>query len=785
MQNAEIRLSNAAHLIRAVLFVTLFFSLSVTAFSQGSIRGFVKNESDGEPVLFANVFLEGTTIGAAADDNGYYSISKIPAGSYTIIVQSSEHEQFTQSVTIENGQTLALNFLLKPKSTDLGTIEISSDYTEQRTQIRVSVETIRPEDFKRTPSFGGQPDLVQVLTTLPGFISTGDQGGQIYIRGGSPIQNKVLLDGMIVYNAFHSIGLFSVFDTDIIANADVYSGGFGAQFGGRISSVMDITTRDGNKQEFAGKIGGNPFGARVLIEGPLKKLNDNGGGISYMLSTKTSYLNRTSPVLYKYINNGDGLPFSYTDIYGKVSFGGAGSKFNVFGFSFSDDVTNYQSLGKLAWSNSGGGANFVVVPGGSSTLISGNFASSKYNIILKEETAPDRSSSIGGFNFGLDFKSVPGDNELKYGVEVVGFSTDYQTFNAIGVKAEQHQNTTELNFYTTYKISIGKWLVEPGVRIQYYGSAGVLSPEPRLGAKFKASERLRLKVAAGVYSQNLMAANSDRDVVNLFYGFLAGPDNLQDTFVDPNGNTRQVRNRIQKANHLIAGFEFDISELWNLNVEAYYRDFRQVTNTNRNKLFDANDPNNFSRPDELKLDFIVESGVATGIDLVMKYEYKRTYFWFVYSLGNVDRWDGFRWYNPVFDRRHNVNVVFSKGWGKNGTWEVSGRWNLGSGLPFTQTQGYFQPPGITDGIATDYVVANADDIGIYYAALNEGRLPYFHRMDINLRKTMQLSKKVKMEANVGVNNVYNRANVFYIDRVTGKKIDQLPILPSIGVDISF
>ena len=105
--------------------------------------------------------------------------------------------------------------------------------------------------MRQIPTVGGQADLAQYLQVLPGVIFTGDQGGQLYIRGGSPIQNKVLLDGMIVYNPFHSIGLFSVFDTDLMRNADVYTGGFNADFGGRISSVMDITTRDGNKKRLA------------------------------------------------------------------------------------------------------------------------------------------------------------------------------------------------------------------------------------------------------------------------------------------------------------------------------------------------------------------------------------------------------------------------------------------------------------------------------------------------------------------------------------------------------
>ena len=765
-------------------FLVLFFLLTIVSFGQATIRGFVKNSENGEPVLFAPVFLDGTEFGTTTDDNGYYSISKVPAGTYSLIVQSPEHEPINETVVLENGKVISKNVMLNLKTTDLGPIVISSDRSDQRTQVRVSIETIRPQDIKKIPSFGGQPDLVQVLTTLPGFISTGDQGGQIYIRGGSPVQNKVLLDGMIVYNPFHSIGLFSVFDTDIIANADVYSGGFNAQFGGRVSSVMDITTRDGNKKEFRGRIGANPIGARILLEGPLKKLTEKSGGISYLLSAKTSYLEQTSKTLYKYINDGAGLPFNYTDLYGKVSFGGAGSKFNIFGFSFGDDVSNYQALAQLGWSNYGGGANFVVTPGGSPVLINGTFAISQYDIVLREESVPDRYSGINSFNFGLDFKYILGDDEVKYGIEVVGFGTNYRTFNSLGVIVEQQQNTSELNGYFTYKISRKKWLIEPGLRLQYYGSLSRFSPEPRFGMKFLASERLRLKAATGLYSQNLIAANSDRDVVNLFYGFLAGPDNLQENYTDSNGKEKEVKHPLQTAIHYIAGFEFDLTEKWNLNVEGYYRDFTQLTGLNRNKIF-PDTPDYQDRPEALRKDFIIETGRAKGLDIVMKFEDKHKYFWFVYSLGNVDRWDGFRWYDPVFDRRHNINIVANYGFGEKDSWELGVRWNLGSGLPFTQTQGYYQEPSIEQGIATDYVIANSNELGILFADLNGGTLPYYHRLDINLRKTIEFNKKVTMEANAGITNVYSRANVFYIDRITGKRVDQLPFMPAIGVDITF
>ncbi|MFN5621881.1 MAG: TonB-dependent receptor [Flavobacteriales bacterium] len=757
-------------------------------FAQGTIRGFVKDEETGQPVIFILVGLEGTAFGTQTDENGYYTLTKIPAGSYTLVINQFGFKEVREQIAVSGDKVIAKNYFLIKDDLVMNEVEITDKGSAQKNNVNISVESMRSKDIKRIPSVGGAPDLAQALTTLPGFISTGDQGGQIYVRGGSPVQNKVLLDGMIVYNAFHSIGLFSVFDTDIIANADVYTGGFSAQFGGRISSVMDITTRDGNKREIDGHIGLNPFGAKVQIEGPLRKLKENGSGISYVLSAKNSYLDRSSKLLYPYVNEGNGLPFNYTDIYGKVSFSGSnGSKFNAFGFSFNDGVTSYKNLASLNWKNNGGGGNFVVVPASSSVLISGNFARSQYEIVMSEINNPDRYSKINSFNFGLDFKYGIKNDVLKYGVEVVGFSTDYKTFalldNAQIVQVTQ--NTTELNTFFDYKMNRGKWVVEPSIRFQYYGTLSVFSPEPRLGVKFKAGERFRLKAALGKYTQNLMATNSDRDVINLFYGFLAGPEDLQSEFTDENLEQRRIDNVLQTARHYVSGFEFDITDRWNLNVEGYFRDFRQLTNVNRNKIYENGSGQNSDKPEELTRDYVIETGKAYGTDVVLKYEDKTYYVNLVYSIAKVQRWDGYRYYAPVFDRRHNLNLIGTYLFGKEKCFELSARWNLGSGLPFTQTQGFYSGQGVSQGISLDYLTNNSQFLSVQYAELNGGRLPYYHRLDVNLKRTFKLNKNSNLEVNAGVTNLYNRANVFYIDRVTGERIDQLPFLPTIGIDFTF
>src|SRR5690606_14151150 len=136
------------------------------------------------------------------------------------------------------------------------------------------------------------------------------------------------------------------------------------------------------------------------------------------------------------------------------------------------------------------------------------------------------------------------------------------------------------------------------------------------------------------------------------------------------------------------GIEYDVSKYLTVNIEGYWKEFLQLTNMNRNKIFEDDD---FERPDILKKDFIIETGSARGIDLLIKYQTESMYLWLVYSLGKVDRWDGFIEYAPVFDRRHNVNLVGTFKFGKDDSWEVNHRWNFGSGLPFTKTAGFYQP----------------------------------------------------------------------------------------------
>jgi len=759
------------------IFFLVFFLPEISNAQKGVIRGFVYEKETGEPVIYTNVYLYKTSHGAATDINGFFSITKIPIGDYTLMVTYLGFDTLKMNVTVMQDQIITKKLYLEKASYMLEQVQVTADREEARTETRTSVIKITPKQINKLPTIGGKADLAQYLQVLPGVVFTGDQGGQLYIRGGSPVQNMVLLDGMIVYNPFHSIGLFSVFDTDILRNVEVYTGGFGAEYGGRISSVMDITTRDGNKSRFSGKVGASTFGANVMVEGPIGP----GGISSFIFSAKHSYLEQSSKVFYEYIDE-NGLPFNYTDIYGKISVVGSnGSKVNFFGFRFDDKVNNYKALSDYHWKSGGIGANFLVIPGNSPVLIEGHFAYSQYKIALEEETTPMRTSSINGSNLGFDFTYFFGKDEFKWGVELLSFTTVFDITNSLGLGIQHKNNSTDLGIYLKYKKTIGKVLLEPSFRFHYYSTAG-LSLEPRLAFKYNVTDNFRIKFAGGLYSQDLTSAHSRKDIVNLFNGFISGASNVPDDF-----DGEEITSNLQKGEHAILGFEYDLARHIIVNIEGYYKNFSQLTNINPNKLLDDD-----KYPEESQIltkDFIHEKGYATGADFTLKFDKNRLYLWVVYSLGYVIRKyediDGqVKEYYPHYDRRHNVNFVATYVLGDKYNWEINARWNYGSGFPFTLTKGYYPLVTFMDGIYTDYTTA-PEDLGILYADLNTGRLPPYHRLDIGVNKTFTLGRYTKLEANVSVTNVYNRENIFYVDRVTGERVYQLPIMPSVGLTFSF
>ncbi len=762
---------------------TLFLAIfSLIVFGQnGGIHGFIYDATTGEPVAYAMVQLKGTNYGATTEKSGAYMVTKVPAGKYVLEISFMGFQTIEDSIEITNTM-LTYNATMKPDNVLLDGIQVSAESQQVLTETRTSVISVTTKDIKQMPSIGGTPDFAQYLQVLPGVVSTGDQGGQLYVRGGTPIQNMLLLDGMLIYNPFHSIGLFSVFDSDIIGSAEVYTGGFGAEFGGRVSSVMDIRTREGNRKRISGKIDLNTFGAKMLLEGPLVKMKEaNTFSLGYILSVKGSYLNYSSKAFYPYVK--EGLPYDYLDLYGKLSLTSkSGSKVNLFAFRF-DDKVNYSDIATYRWKNYGVGTNFLIVPGSAPMLIEGTIGYTNYYTALDDKNnkpamegrtsdmdTNTRQSALNGFVANLKFSYYFGKSLLAFGAEFSGNTVRYVFFPtpAASSHTEKIDYTTDVGLFVKYKYNWNdKIIIEPSFRFQYYASLGKSSPEPRLSFKYNITPKIRLKMAGGLFSQNLVAATSDRDVVNLFTGFLSSPLQIPDTL--PNG--KEIESSMQRAQHIILGLELDLIPHTTINIEGYFKNFSVLTSINRYKMFDED------------LDYMFETGKAYGGDVTVEYSYQGLDVRVVYSLGWVKRNDGKISYAPHFDRRHNINLLASYSFGKRKSWQIDARWCFGTGFPYTQTQAYYPNLNITS-YDSDYVSAN-ENLDFMLAGYNEGRLPLYHRLDISIKKTFHLGDRHLIEVSAGATNLYNYRNVFYRDRITNKTIYQLPLLYSVGLNWQF
>ena len=740
----------------------LYVSLMGYAQQKGTIRGHVFDKKDGTAIPFATVVLQGTEYGTTTDIDGLFVLSAIPVGTYTLIVQYIGYDTARLEVEVKPSEVKYYRIFIKPQTVHLKAVQVSGKKAAARRNVQISTVSITPTQIQALPSVGGEPDIAQYLRILPGVISTGVQGGQIYIRGGSPVQNMILLDGMLIFSPFHSIGFFSVFETEMIQNVNVYTGGFGVEYGDRLSAVVDIRTRHGNMRRYAGFVSLSPFQMRTMLEGPIiKDRTGKGSALSFMLAYKNSVLPYSSPYLYRYavVDSIGSLPFYYTDWYGTVSLLlGGGSHARLFGFRHSDAVI-YPNIAQYQWHANGGGLKFKILPPQSSLLIEGLFAGSTYQIQERIPQPPGirekpRSSIVSAFDAYVRFTRHLGDNRLMYGFNFQTLSTDIRFVNAIDITFQQRINNTTMASYAKYKWKWNQLIGEAGIRATFYASLADFRFEPRLGFKYNIHPDFRLKGAFGLYSQQLMSTTNERDIVNLFIGYLIAP-------------------QLQTGTHYIGGIEWDLSDHWQWNAEMYYKNYELLLSLNRDRR-EPSDP-----------EYIREKGRAYGLDILLTNRSERHYLWVAYSLGFVTRDNGQQVYYATFDRRHNVNALLSYKLGKKIPIELSLRWNFGTGFKFTKLYGFAEKQVYPD-LQDDPRTKNGEVVPVFSETINGGVLPDYHRLDLSVKYAREINQHLFADVIFSVTNAYNRRNIFFVNPLKAEdKIYQLPILPSLGLKLGF
>ena len=743
------RIATAAFLFLSILCIQHPADAQSTT---GGVKGIASDSLTGERLSLVNIYLPDEGVGAATDANGFYFIGNISAGMHTIRATLIGYGTIIREIEIVAGKIVTMNFDLSPSIVEMEMVETVAE-RRMRYDTQISTQPISAAEISVVPK-AVEADLFRTIAVLPGVVSTSDVSSQFYVRGGGGDQNLIILDGMTIYNPFHALGIFSIFDADAIKEAEIIKGGFPAQWGNRLSSVINIRTREGNKNRFSGKLNVSQVSGKALLEGPTPWEG------SWMVSVRKSFFDE---VLQNFVRQE--TPFDFYDVIGRmnVATGDAG-RLSVHTLFSGDNIRPGSEFDpEYAWSNAAYGMSWFQVLE-NKYLIETTFSFSNFLGELKPRENAQITPRLSEVNDVYFNGSVTyfRDNGDQYGAGFMFRLPEYhfRFVNAANFERDEVKKNSETGIWFKYKIKqFRPFSLELGIRSDIFS---VLSPnssdafEPRAGFAWDINSNLAFKASYARVHQRVITITNEDDVVSLFETWIPVPED------EPS----------QLADHYIAGFDGDITFVpgLNFNIQAYYKDLRNLVDYNRDKV-DSSDP-----------DFARATGRSYGFEFFLEEKHPRYYGLVSYALSYTERELQNFIYNPRYDRRHSLNLI--AGWKPAPGWDVNMRWEYGSGLPFSQIIGFYDRlrfTGLFDG--GGYI----DESGEPYTMLgpkNSGRLPSYHRLDISVSRAFELDY-LTMVLEASVLNVYDHNNMFYYDRTTGERIDMLPILPTVNLRIEF
>lgn len=738
------------------------------AHAQGTVRGFVTDATDGLPLQDVNVVLTEARedrvggplkYGAVTDRDGFYALTQIPAGDYTIRFTFVGYERYEYAVKMEAGGLLALNVELQPTGEELGELVVEGARTGAA-RITAGQQSIRPADIERIPSPDVSGDLATFLSTLPGVVSTGDRGGNLFVRGGEPTQNLVLLDGIPIYQPFHLIGFYSAFPSDLVQRADLYAGGYGARFAGRLSSVLDVAVVNGNKKQFRASASASPFITGLQIDGPV--VDDRA---SLVFSLRQSVVEEVASELVD-----QSLPYNFGEALGKVHLLlteeaqlsvtalRSWDRGRLADFA-TEDAVAVAEADEVRYTSNAIGGRLLLVPDRLPLLAEILVHYASHRSELGSRSDPRQTSYVERIGGEAHMTQYLGDHEMTFGLFARTVEVDsrlaglYQNFDG------NQEWITEVGAYAEPSFHFGGLQVRPGLLVQT-AFRGATKPlvEPRLRVVYERG-RHALSGAAGVYHQQIVGLQDRRDAASVFTVW-----------------TGAEEARVPRATHVIAGYRARLPWGFEVAGEAYHK-WLEGLSIGEWTAF----PRFTTRLQPAK-------GTARGLDLRAELQRARYYFALTYGLAEVEYqaeqetlalWYGTERlrYNPPHDRRHQVGATAAV---TLGALDLSARWQYGSGIPFTRAFG-FDGFVLADG-AIDVTREEGRRRVIYERPYN-GRLPAYHRLDLAAAYTVAFSgADVALQASIL--NLYDRDNVFYYDVFTQRRVDQLPLIPSLGVKVT-
>lgn len=732
-----------------IFVLSLFYSFS---FAQGigNVRGFVTDSTNGEALPFANAYIEELSVGNSTNANGYFIINSIPSNrTYTLIVTYVGYASKKIRFEVSPQKTLQLSVKMTPINLELQTIEkIGERVNTGKNAIDIGLNKLTLANLEYLPK-GIETDVFRTLQYIPGVSTTSDISSRYYVRGGSSDQNLVLLNGVTVYNPFHALGLFSVIDPEMINSVEFFKGGFTAENYGRISSVLKIITKDGNKNRYSARASSSYMTGKVLFEGPIP-----GGG--FILTGRKSY---STEVLKKFLKD-DNIPIDFHDLFFKINFSNPGildnGKFSLFGFVSGDNI-DYKNETKenFKWSNSLIGFNWLQLydaPVFSEMTIS--FSNYSGEIIPNLASVKPRKNDVGDFTVKMNVSYVQENkDQLDLGFDFKAVNTKLYSFNAYGVETDYDKFGGNFSLFGKYKHQrFENFAVDIGGRINVTGMSnyGGMFFEPRVSMSYVIIPQIALKAAWGIYQQELVTITDEDEVITLFEPWMIVPDYLTPP----------------RSIHYVVGADIFLTHLLKLKVEAYLKLVSNLAIINKNKIM-KNDP-----------DLVAGKGESSGLEVSLNYNDLPLNVNLSYTMSySYKELDGVIYY-PKYDARHSGNISLEYAFPYGIT--VSTVWVFSSGLPFTQMVGYYDKTYLNDLFSP--LGGLYETPFLILANKNLGRLPYYHRLDLNISKKFEIAF-IKGMIDFSILNVYDRKNIFYFKRDTGERINMLPILPTATLKI--
>ena len=712
-------------ILLAKIAIIIAFQLNIaSAQDSGSVYGFVTDSSNGEALIGANVFINELELGMATDINGYYVLQEITSGTYDIFVSYVGYKILTKKVEIIDGESLKLDLVLKEEVLSISEIEVTAEKIKRKNNIQPSTVNLSPRMLRAAPALA-EPDLFRTIQALPGVLTTSEFSTGLVIRGGNTDQNLILLDGVTVYNPSHLGGIFSNFIVDGVKEAELIKGAYNAEYGGRLSAVLNIISREGNQKKFEGKANLSLLSAQATLEGPFYKG-------AWVFSGRRTYFDKifknvpTIPPYYFYdiqshvysdLTPKDRISFSFYngvddlifDTFGLAGRWGNRTISTQYRRLFSDKL-----IGNFLLANSLFFTEFGL--GGSSGLNSDNEI--------------DDATIAANFSW---FKSS--NSTIKFGAQVKSLGFLYtNSFNdslqfKIKTKPKEYAGYAKLKYSPS-----DKFIIEPGVRINLYNVySDSIFPDLRFGMKYLLTDDRYINFSVGNYHQFIATFQDDYNPTILDQWIAV------DNTVAPG-----------KSTQIVLGYEEYINDLYKLQVEGYYKDIKNLFT-----FEESRSTTDEAISDSALSDIVTPSnGYAYGLELFAQKMSGRLSGWLAYTFSvsrksmNSIYYDKNEEYYNSWDRTHAFSALGN--YQINQKFDMNWKLSLQSGQAYTPIIGYYN----------QILPESPDEV---YRTIpgtrNSARYSPYSRLDLGFVYHTKFFSS-KMDVYVQIINLFNRKNTF-------------------------